>query len=195
MISIDVSLDERQLQFMRDTLGRFPEKAKKAAVRAINRAVEGARTDTVKKVCEEYVIKPSDVRKTIHIVRAKSDRLTAQVISEGRPIPLIKFNVKPKKPPAKGTHVVDRKTVIAGVKFGSAKEMPHSFITEMKSGHVGVFSRVNNAPRLPIEQKYGPSVPQMVGSKDVINFIEKRARERLDKELRHQITYLLGGGK
>jgi hypothetical protein len=195
MISLDVSLDEKQIQFVRDALGRFPGKVKKATARAINRAVEGARTDAVKKVCEEYVIKPTDVRKTIHIVRAKPDKLTAQVISEGRPIPLIKFNVKPKKPPAKGTRVVDRKTVIAGVKFGSAKEMPHSFIVQMKSGHIGVFSRVSNAPRLPIEQKHSLSVPQMLGSRNVIDFIEKRAHERLDKELRHQITYLLGGGK
>lgn len=195
MISVDISPDEKQLQFLRDTLGRFPEKVKKAMVRAINRSVEGARTDAVKKVCEEYAIKPSDVRKTIVIARASSSKMEAQIISTGRPIPLIKFNVKPKKAPAKGTKVVKRKAVIAGVKFGNAEEIPNSFIAQMKSGHVGVFSRANNAPRLPIEQKYGPSVPQMIGNKDVIDFIEKRARERLDKELRHQIAYLLGGGK
>jgi hypothetical protein len=189
MISISIAPDERQLRFLRDALGRFPEKAKKAMVRAINRAVEGARTDAVKKVCEAYVIKPSDVRKTIVIARANSRKMEARIISTGRPIPLMKFKVNPKKPGDR------KKIVIAGVKMGTAAQMPHSFIAQMKSGHIGVFSRATGAPRLPIEQKYGPSVPQMMGNKDVIDFIEKRARERLDKELRHQIAYLLGGGK
>lgn len=192
MISLDVSLDEKQARYVRDALRHIPGAAEKAVARAINRAVEGARTDSIKAVCGEYYIKPSDVRKTIHIVRAKPGKLTARVISAGRPIPLIKFKVTPKKPAEAG---VKRQTVVAGVKFGSAVAMPHSFIARMKNGHIGVYSRKRGAGRNPIKQRYSPSAPQMIGNDEVLGYIEKRAHERLDKELRRQIVYMLGGGR
>jgi hypothetical protein len=195
MISISLSIDEAQLKFVMDSLSHMPNAAKKAIARAVNRAVEGARTDAVKAVCAEYAIRPTDVRKTIHIIRARPDKLEAQVISTGRPVPLIKFKALPKKPPAKGTPVKRRRTVIAGVKFGSAKAMPHSFIAEMKNGHIGIYSRKQDAKRNPIEQRYGLSVPQMIGNAAVLEYIERQAHDRLDKELRHQVAYLAGGGR
>ncbi|MDR3280944.1 MAG: phage tail protein [Synergistaceae bacterium] len=195
MISLNLAVSDAQFRLLRNALQRLPGAAEKALVRAVNRAVEGARTDAIRAVCKEYVIKPADVRKTIHIVRAKPDNPEAQVISTGRPIPLIKFRILPKNPPARGTSVKNRKTVIAGVKFNTATAAPHSFIARMKNGHVGVYSRPPGVGRNPIEQRYGPSVPQMIGSQTVLEYIETQAHERLDKELGHQVKYLLGGGK
>jgi hypothetical protein len=191
MISLDISLNEKQFQLVRTVLGAFPEKAEKAIARAINRAVEGGRTDAVKAVCEEYEIKPSKVRQSINIVRANPQKLQAQIISTGRPLPLIQFKVNPKSTRTK-------RRVIAGVKFGNAIEMPHAFIQKMSNGHVGVFERAKFGGklvgRMPIEQKYAPSFPQMLGNDEVLKYIEMKAHYRLDKELRHQVTYLLGGG-
>jgi hypothetical protein len=69
----------------------------------------------------------------------------------------------------------------------------------MSSGHVGVFSRMEESGkfvgRMPIKQLYAPSFPQMLGNKEVLEYIEMKARYRLDKELGHQISYLFGGGK
>jgi hypothetical protein len=78
--------------------------------------------------------------------------------------------------------------------------IPHAFVQKMESGHVGIFTRENEKgtmlyKRLPIRQLYAPSFPQMLGNDEVLKYIEIRAHHRLDKELRHQITYLLGGGK
>jgi hypothetical protein len=195
MISISLSIDEAQLRFVRDSLTHMPNAAKKAIARAVNRAVEGARTDAVKAVCAEYAIRPTDVRKTIRIIRATQDKPEAQIISTGRPVPLVKFKALPKKPPAKGTPVKRRRIVIAGVKFGSAKAMPHSFVAEMKNGHIGIYSRKPGAGRNPIEQHYGPSSPQMIGNTAVLEYIKRQALGRLDKELRHQVQYLSRGGK
>lgn len=194
MISVDISLSEVQLKNVRDSLLHIPGAADKAIARAINKAAEKARTEGIKAICGEYAIKPSDVRKTIHIVRARPGNLSAQIISTGGPIPLIKFHVTPRKPPAKGTKVKDREVVIAGVKFGNAVSMPHSFIATMESGHTGVFSRKGTG-RNSIEERYSPAVPQMLGNKAVLEIIEEQALKRLDKELRHQISYLFSGGR
>jgi hypothetical protein len=199
MISVSLSLNEQQLQLIRNTLSHLPGAMDKAIARAINRAAEGARTDAIKEVCEEYTIKPADVRKTIHIARANPKKLEARVISTGRPTPLVKFNVKPKSPPPKGTKIKDRPVVIVGVRFGNQDEFPYSFVAEMQNGHKGVFTRNKDDPeydgRLPIRQEFSLSPPQMINNLKVLEYIEKRAQERLDKELTHQISYLLGGGK
>jgi hypothetical protein len=191
MISLDISLNESQFRTARDSLLHIPGAAEKTIARAVNRAVEGARTDAIKAVCAEYAIKATDVRKSIHIKRATPGNPVAQVISTGSPIPLIKFKVTPRKPRARGEK---KKTVVAGVKFGNAKPMPHSFVARMKSGHVGVYSRKDGTGRT-IKQHYSPSVPQMMGNEKALEYIEKRAYERLDKELRHQVGYLFSGGR
>lgn len=195
MIQIAVGIDESLYKRARDALRHLPKAAEKAVARAINRALEGARTDAVGKICAEYFVRPIDVRKTLHIVRAKPDRPEARLLSSGGAIPLMKFRVSPKKPPRqKGKKSGERKGVVAGVKFGTAVPFPYSFVAKVGSGHVGVFSRVGSAS-LPIRQKYGPSIPQMLGNETVLKYIEERAKERLEKELRHQIDYLFGGGR
>lgn len=195
MIAVSLSLNEAQFRHARDALLHIPKGAEKAIARAINRALEGARTDAVKAICREYQIKPTDVRRTFHIARARPGKLEAQVISTGGAIPLIKFKVSPKSPPSqKKKTPQERKVVVAGVRFGTAENMPYSFIVRAKNGYTGVFSRVGDRS-LPIKQRYGPAVPQMLGHENVLRFIEERAHERLDKELQHQIDYLFGGGR
>jgi hypothetical protein len=199
MISVTISLNESQFRAVRESLRHIPGAAEKAIARALNRAVEGGRTDAIRVVCEEYTIRPIDVRKTIHIVRAKPGKLEAQIISTGKAIPLAKFNVKPKKPPKQeGVKMVNRmrRKVITTVKTGSTHvgrgEKPEWFVQKMASGHIGVFYREGLQS---IKQEYRLATPQMLGNSKVLKLIEERAKVRLDKELTHQIKYLFGGGR
>lgn len=195
MIQIAIGIDGNLYKQAQDALRHLPKAADKAVARALNRALEGARTDVVKKICAEYAIRPVDVRKTLHIVRAKPDKLEARILSSGRAIPLIRFRVSPIRPPQqKGKKIAERRVVVAGVKFGTAEPFPYSFIAKVGNEHVGVFSRVGNTS-LPIKQKYGPAIPQMLGNEAVLKYIEEQAKGRLERELRHQINYLFGGGK
>jgi hypothetical protein len=195
MISINVRVGEDQLRTVRESLRHIPGAADKAIMRAINKAIEGARTDAIKAITQQYYIKAADVRKTIHLIRAKPGNLEGQVVSSGGPFPMIKFNVKPKKPEnQRGKRVSARAKVIAGIKFGVIESYPEAFIATVGAGHVGVFERKGDA-RLPINQKYRLSVPQMLGNKDILEYIDKRAQDRLDKELLHQTKYLFGGGR
>lgn len=195
MIGISLSLNEAQFKHAREALLHIPKGAEKAIARAINRALEGARTDAVKSICQEYHVKPTEVRRTFQIVRARPDKLEAQIISSGGAIPLIKFKVSPKSPAKQNKkRIADRKRLVAGVRFGTNESMPFSFVIRAKNGYTGVFSRVGDRS-LPLKQRYGPAVPQMLGHEKVLRFIEQGAQERLDKELQHQINYLFGGGK
>lgn len=44
-----------------------------------------------------------------------------------------------------------------------------------------------------IEQNVGPAVPQMLGSKTVSAFIEKRASEVLNERFTHEVNAILNG--
>jgi hypothetical protein len=214
MISLDISLSEEQLRNVKESLLHIPKAANKAIARAINRAVEGARTDAIKAICSEYAIKPTDVRKKIHIVRAKPDNLKAEVIFSGGPSPLMNFYVRPKVPPSQlGIKVRDRERIEVAIKTGAPKLWSHAFVARMHNissstddRYVGVFYRTGRifskakalrqgSSRTEIKAVYSLSVPEMAGKEEVLDFIEKRAHERLDKELKHQINYLFRGGK
>lgn len=189
-------------------LKNVPNGVTKALVAALNRAAEGARSDAVRKVRERYYIKAADVRDAIKIKKATPDDLAAIVHAKGSPIALSKFRLTPSKPPTKRR----TKPIIARVVRGEGGPIKGAFVARMASGHVGAFIRAGTPRRreemfvrvggqlkkkkvkdLPIQQLYGPSLPQMLGHKSVTEFVEEQARERLESRLEHEIDRLLRG--
>lgn len=181
-----IDLTAEQMKLANKLLGHIPGALPKAITNAINRSAEGARTDTVAKVKEEYVITSGRVRETIEIRKASVSNLSAAVISRGRPRALSYFKIRPgkvtKRRPAEG--------VYAQVKRGGGGPIAKSFVAKMASGHIGVFNRTGNT-RFPITQRYGPSVAQMVESKSVTRYVEAGATRRLSDRLDHEINRLL----
>lgn len=181
-----IELTAEQIEKAERALENIPDGVPKVIVRAINRAAESARTEASRKVREKYYVKHSDVISTIKIYKASPADYSATIISKGHVLALPKFRVTPREPEPKR-----KKSIIVRVKRGGGGPLPGAFVAQMKSGHVGVFKRVGK-PRLPIEQKYGPSVPQMLGSPSVSQWIEEKAQETLEKRLDHEINRLLG---
>lgn len=181
---IDVSTD--RIELLQIMLGHIPGAIPKALSAAINRAAEGARTDAVKKVREEYVITAARIRETINIDKANATNLAARIKSRGRPRALSYFKLRPGKPtrrrPKDGVHVQ--------VKRSGGGPVAKSFVAKMASGHVGVFHRQGSG-RFPIVQRYGPSVAQMVGSPSVSRYVEESAQRRLGDRLDHEINRIL----
>ena len=96
----------------------------------------------------------------------------------------------PKRRPAKGKYLYSQ------VVKGEGGTIAHAFLAKMKSGHVGVFQREGhgaNSASLPIEKLSGPSVPQMLGSPTVSEFIQKRMEERLAVNVEHEVNAFLMG--
>lgn len=80
-----IDLTVEQIELARQMLGHIPGALPKAVVSAINRSAEGARTDAVRQVRDEYVITAARVRETIGIRKADPTNLVAIVTSRGRP--------------------------------------------------------------------------------------------------------------
>lgn len=163
-----------------DVLG--PKKAPRVMARAINRAATSTRTVMQRLVAKDTKLKVGAVRDQIRIEKAKpvADGLRARIIITGARIPLYLFGARPTK-----------RGVSANTGQGR-KVYPHTFIARMKSGHIGVFerkSRGKGSTRLPIIEKFGPSLPHVFAKHAPEGLA--RGEESLQKNLAHELEFAL----
>lgn len=196
-----VSVSEDQIKKAETLLQQFPGESKKALARSLNRATVAGQTAAIKNLREGYHVRAGDIRSTIRLSKASPSRLSAEINSKGSAIRLIKFKVNPKTVNARR-----RTPVRVGVAKGGQSVIKAGFIARMPNGSTGVFERTGKfktaragryagRKREMIEQKFGPSVPQMLGNKTVVKEISERATEMLDKRLDHEINQILSGGR
>ena len=178
-------------------LGNMKKNAPLVLSRAINRAVSNVKKNMGKETSSLYYISSGNVKKTVNITKATKSKLKAAAISQGSGIALSKFKVNPGTPVKYRGTSRSPKVYRAGVKkSGGVKPLdgnPKSFIAVMKSGHVGVFSRLGGEG-LPIKQLYGPSVPQMVKNENIMEKINREANETLQKRIDAEISNILQKG-
>jgi len=183
-----ITIDAIKFKEVEQALGEYKNKAPIALSRAINRAASNAKTNASKKAREQYNIKAKDINATIKITKANKGSLGAIVKSTGERIPLIKFKVSPSNPKPKNPPKVLR----VEVKKGGLKEIVGAFVSNVNGNKV--FIRTSSA-RLPIQQLFGPAVPQMLGSNSIKEFVENEATKTFDQRLDHEIQRMLGGNK
>lgn len=167
-------------------LSHIEKGAPKAINSALNRTIDGVRTDITKQVTATYDIKAKPVRASMKITRSSMSTLQAAVSGAGSPIPLINFHVTPNKPGKQAPGTILR----ASVKKSGGKPIPDAFVQKMSSGHEGVFKR-GGKERLPVKEFYGPSVPQMMGEEKIQKQIIESAGERFSNRIDHEIERLL----
>lgn len=187
---MSISISSEGIKKAEKLLGHIPKAVETAVSNAVNRAALAGRTGAVKKSKEEYEVKTSTVRGAIRIIKARPSRHAQAVIrAQGKPIPLIKFKVSPGNTPRRQPKVYK-----VAVKKNGMKDVPGVFVARMKNNHLGVFQREGKS-RIPIEKKYGPSIPQMLKSDSVSEYVEERAVEVLESRLENEIKRALGGIK
>ncbi len=184
MITIDID----KIKEVEKELGEYKNKAPVALSRAINRAASNAKTNASRKVREQYTVKSKDVNSTISITKASTGSLGAVIKSKGERMPLIKFKVSPSSPRPKNPPKVLR----VEVKKGGLKNLVGAFVANVSGNKV--FKRITSK-RLPIQQLFGPAVPQMLGNISVKEFIENEAKKVFDQRLDHEIERIMGGSK
>jgi len=163
-------------------LAAFGPALKTVFARGINKGIRGAKTDAVKAVRQHYNVKSSGLRKKLNTPQsalANRNKLRASLFADNKPMSLALFGALPnspeKKRPRGGVSVKVKK---------SRKRIPHSFVAQMKSGHVGVFVR-KGKDSLPIDEKVGPSAFQMTGSPSVFATMTAGAEQRTSAEIDH----------
>ena len=195
---MELYIQSSDLKKAEDFLQSFGKHAFKSVAMAMNQTITGVRTDANRAIRENYNVKASVINKTMTITRARPNpnRMYAVLESSGNPIPLINFGARPsiptKRKPGVGVSVLVKKT-------GGRKVIPGSFVAQMKSGHIGIYTRTGQPKkrvsagkykgqmREPIKQLYSLSVPAMLQNNAVLEEIEARAIIRFEKNLNHAI--------
>lgn len=182
MIDLDVSA--AKIAEANILLSHVKNGASVAINAALNRTIDGVRTDATRAVTATYDIKSKDVRDVMKIKKSTVSTLEAAVSATGGPIPLMKFKVKTGNPGM---------PLRASTKRSGGKDIPTAFVATMKNGHIGVFRRTGGS-RYPIKELYGPSVAQMLGEQNVQQGIMDKASERFVERLDHEIGRVMDKG-
>lgn len=185
----DFSVDLRGL----DNVARIREEFPRAVALAINKTLPQMRTYGSKLVSERYNISATKVRAKSRqiIVKASPRNLVGKLITSGRPIPTIEFNVR------KGGRRAPGATV--SVVRGKATVVRSSFVAVMPSGHKGVFVEKKEPRRFPesgkyqlyerrpIRQLYSIGVARMMAARGaaikMMDFAHKKFPELLSHEI------------
>lgn len=181
-----ITIDESTIKEVEARLGDYKKKAPSALSRALNRAASNAKTNASKKAREQYTIKAKDINQTINITKASSGSLRAVVKSKGERIPLIKFKVSPANPRPKNPP----KVLKVQVKKDGLKALVGAFVANVNGNKV--FKRTTSK-RLPIQQLYGPAVPQMLGASTIEEYVESEATKMFNQRLDHEVERIMGG--
>lgn len=197
-----IKFDEKKLAEVEATLRHIPKAAPKAISRAVNRAAQEAKTEAVRRVRDRYHIRAKDVNEVTKIKRSNPSTLVATIRAVDSTLPLSKFKITPNRRPGKKGALPVRARVL---KSSSNKRIRGGFMATVGAGHKGAFIRAGKGKtrrkkrtdgvmtELPIEQNYGPSIPQMLGYKSVEDSVEKVATESMNKRLEHEVEQILKG--
>jgi hypothetical protein len=152
----------------------------KALTRAMNRTGQRSRTIMTREVRKEYNVKATDIKNTIRIKRNYLRNTTKGIVSiilesKGRRLP---FGYFAPKQNAVGTSVKIKK---------ARKMIPSAFVTQLQA-KMAVAKRKGKS-RLPIDQLYTISIPEMLNAKNVRDAVLKAIQEELDSRIMAELNY------
>jgi hypothetical protein len=194
-----IKINDTDLKNVEKMLGNVQGAVPRVISRAINDTLAGVKTDASAEIRQVITLKKAAVDKTFRTVKSNVTTLSGLFESKGSPVPLIDYGARQ-----------TTKGVSVQVKRGNPRsQIEGAFIATMKSGHKGVFWRqwhtaarkpVNrNVPygklpkryRLPIAQRFGPRVPDILENQPVMNAVLTKAGDRMHKNIDRELNYEL----
>lgn len=184
---ITAELEQNSVDRAFRLLAGIPGGALKAVNAAANRAASSGEALASKTIRGEYLLNAADFKKYTKSTRkivSQGGETVVNIEFKGVHVPLIRFDTK----------FGNDGRVTVRVKRASTKTvLEHVFTATMKSGHTGLFERVTDK-RFPIEEKMGPSTPQMMDyNDDISQEIGDKIRDTFDERLEHEILAVLNG--
>ncbi len=188
---VRITVDPTQLKQIDELFAKFPDKANKVVMRAINHTAKKANTVTLKAITSHINIKRKDIAAkdgkarhsfgAVRLIQATQRTLKARISVTGKRIPLVWFRARQLKGKrVKLTNIATRKTTrrrMAGggvrykiLKSGGTKTIPSAFLGAGKinkgkrKGELSGHTGVfvrRGRARLPIDQLFGPSIPHV----------------------------------
>ena len=165
----------------------------RATSSAVNRSIITIKKDLKKDVTSNYAIKSSEIENKLSVKKATFSNTTGYITSKAPLLSLHKFFSSKK---ADGTiYVRVKKREKRKVVKGKSNLFGKPFIATMKNGHRGIFQRksTNRKESTRIQDLKTVSIPQMLGSKSIQEYIDEKAPEILEKNLDKEIDRILKG--
>lgn len=186
---------------LRRALNGLGADAVRAEVRALNRTIESVKVQASRALADDTGLTRRAVDRSLSVSRASFSAPEATLTVTGQRIPLIEFGARQ-----------TRRGVTYRMPARGRSLIPSAFIGRMRSGHVGVFRRESaqgplrprrkrggrRAPaagvlmvgRLPIQERFGPSLPRVFVQDKIRAALEQHARATFDKTLAHEIQFI-----
>lgn len=200
---LSITIDQSELNKIKTMLSGIKYAVPKVTQMAVNRTLAGVRTDATNEVAKVIALKKNIIRNTITVMKMGRNNSAAWVKCGGKRLPLMLFSARELK---------SGKGVTVKVLTSSGRSLiKHAFITEMKTGHKGVFwrkkgrgwnrsnikrpknqyAKMPKKYRLPMEERFSFSIPEVMGNTPTMNEIMRLAEIRLKKEVDRALNYEL----
>ncbi len=180
---------------------------------AMSKAVARLQRSNVKAVRERYAISAANIRENenVQVTYTYDSGVQAYVRFGGQRIPLYRFDGATPSQPTRDTsgrlpvmtgedhwRLVYPSVPAAGhvLKGTSPTRFESAFVARMPNGHVGIYERtggMTSGGKDEIEELFGPSVPQMLGSEAVEKVLVDDAMQSFEKDLNHSVMAILSG--
>jgi hypothetical protein len=201
--AFSVHIDERQLKDLEqltDSLGG--RAANRALSRAINRTL-GVKSGGMRKTIADEIRRTANIRRsylykqtgrrtirTFDISRATTQTPTGKISTQGPNIPLIEYSNQ------RGARSHYAKKIYVRVQKSRGRHrLQHAFIPTLRSGHRGIFVRANPGAKgkegRKIKQLFSSRVPDVLVNTPVMNRVLRTGQDRFERELTHEIDYIL----
>ena len=185
MIKIEVSNESlsRANSMLSHVRTRFPQ----AVARAVNRTMDGMRTDAVRGTTAKYFVKSSAVRASLSFRKAAPGNLMGAMISRGKRHTLADYKMTPTTPRA------GKKPQLRGAvkKEGGLKSLGSAFLARRSGGGYAPFLRVGSG-KYDLRSLISPSMPQIIKNEETVKAIQEGAQDRFSKRLDHEIMRIIG---
>lgn len=170
--------------------------------RAINNTIKQVSKDVGNEAKKVYVISQTEVKKTLSTKKATKRDLTGIVSSSDDKKPrLYGFKVQPKsvivnpadKPEAYAARIKKR---VKEKPLTGNQERSKAFVARMKSGHIGVFERMEgrktSSGKEKLAELYAMSIPNMIKSREVAFEIQSKGQTYLQTQVQKEIRRVMG---
>lgn len=169
-----------------DLMNSLEEKMKKAFQRAdrsaIQRAVITGRAAAARAIQKHNTLKIGKIKQSVNVT-VSSIKSGSLIKYSGEHIPLLAF----------GATLTSEGLRVKVNRNGNSEILKHAFIKPTKKYPIGIYERVTTH-RVPLEQKYGPSIPQIIkANDDVSKVIDTAHNEAYCERLEHNVMAILNG--
>lgn len=184
MINLSISNEilVQAVSDLRSAQSKFPQ----AVARAVNRTMDGMRTDVVKETSKRYFVKAGEVRKSISFRKASAGNLMGAMVSQGKRHSLADYQLSPKTPRA------GRRSALQGAvkREGGLKSLGPAFLVKRAGGRYFPFYRTGRG-KYDMHSLISPSMPQIIKNEETVKAMEQGAERRFSLRMEHEINRIL----